>query len=101
MKRICAWCTPPRFLGHVAPLDDDQETHVICPECAAKELRELRAKAQRERKGKYEEEVMYEEEIELLECAKVNCDNIAVVGNPMVDVVKLQIDMVIERLKER
>ena len=47
MKRICAWCMPPRFLGHVPPYDDDRETHGICPECAKKELQLLRA----ERKG--------------------------------------------------
>ena len=40
VKKICAWCNPPKFLGHVPPYESDAETHGFCPECAEKWRRE-------------------------------------------------------------
>jgi hypothetical protein len=43
---------------------------------------------------------MKEQIIELLECAKVNCDNISKVGSVMVNIVKIQLDEAIKLLGE-
>lgn len=49
MRKICPWCTPPRFLGHVEPLDDDRETHGMCPVCAAEWKRKIQKFKEREK----------------------------------------------------